>query len=178
MKEIILVRHAQSYANIRDFAAFGNIDSPLTEKGVAQATALNGIFKASFGIAPESNTQSVAVSEYTRAQQTAHYAGFHKTEALSLINESDVDRDILSGTDVIAKHTQDRWVPDETRKRAAELFDRIKDEDLTYDIYFTHGMFIAGFLLECSARLGEVPPPFTDKRGYVPLQASVIKLEI
>ena len=33
MKEILLVRHAQSDANKRNFAAFGNEESPLTEKG-------------------------------------------------------------------------------------------------------------------------------------------------
>ena len=29
-----MVRHAKSYANQRDFAAFGNVDSPLVEKGM------------------------------------------------------------------------------------------------------------------------------------------------
>lgn len=178
MKEIYLVRHGESFANKRDFAAFGNVDSPLTEKGIEQAKGLQTIFHGQFDIDPCCYEEPVAVSEYTRAQQTAEYAGFQNREVLPLINESDVDRDIMTGVDVIRKHKAERWVPQETRERACELYTRIKDKDLPYKVYFAHGMFIAGFLLECNVRLVEVARPFDEKRGYVPLQAEIIKLQV
>jgi broad specificity phosphatase PhoE len=178
MKEILLTRHGQAFANKRDFTAFGNVESPLTERGIEQSTGLNRTFKTEFGIVPEEYGQPVAASEYTRPQQTARYAGFKFIDVLPLINESDVDREVLSGTDVISRHRTERWVPDETKERARELFDRIREGDLKYDIYFTHGMFIAGFLLECEARRVEVGYPFTEERGYVPLQASIIKVTL
>ena len=173
-----MVRHAQSYANKRDFTAFGNQDSPLTERGIAQASALNAVFRGEFGIVPEEYQRPVAVSEYTRAQQTAKYAGFLAMDVVPLINESDVDRDIMSGTDVIKKHKHERWVPDETAERAHQLYERIQTGDFAYEIYFTHGMFKAGFLLECSRRSIELPVLFTDDRGYVPLQATVTKVTL
>lgn len=171
------MRHGESYANKRDFTAFGNIDSPLTEKGIAQAKGLHGTF-LDFGIDADSYEQPVAASEYIRAQQTAQYAGFQRMDVLSLINESDVDRDIMSGVDVIKKHRAERWVPNETKERIHELYTRIQDDDLKYQVYFAHGMFIAGFLLKCDVQLVEVGRPFDGRRGYVPFQAEIIKLQV
>jgi hypothetical protein len=178
MSEILFVRHAQALANVRDFTAFGNLESPLTEHGIEQAEGLKETFRSEHGIEPDTYDEPVAVSEFTRPQQTAQYAGFRTTEVLPLINESEVDREIIAGVDVIKRHKEQRWTPDETKARAAKLFDLIQSGELSYGIYFTHGMFIASFLLECDERLIETAYPFTEKRGYVPLQASITKLSI
>jgi broad specificity phosphatase PhoE len=74
MAEILLVRHAQSYANLRDFTAFGNIDSPLTDKGIQQAQRLGDIFSEQYDIMTGQHKVPVAPSEYKRAQQTAEVA--------------------------------------------------------------------------------------------------------
>lgn len=180
MSEILLVRHAQSYANKRDFAAFGNVDSPLTEKGIQQAEALKQTFDEEFGIAPEDYDRPVLASTFTRAQQTAMHAGFRNVDISPLINESDPDLDevVMSGSDVIRKHAGERWVPDGVTQRASTFLDHVRDGELNYGIYFSHGMFIAGVLLECNVRLIEVAVPFDEKRGYVPLQTAIIKLEV
>lgn len=178
MSELYLVRHAQSFANIRDFTAFGNIDSPLTDRGIGEAEGIKKTFQDEYGIDPDMYDKPVAVSAYKRPQQTAELAGFQNRIELPLINESDVDRDILSGTDVIRKHQAERWVPDETKARASEFFDGIRSGELPYEICFTHGMFIAGFLLECGARSVKVRQPFTEDRGYVPKLARIIKITL
>lgn len=176
MAEILLVRHAQSLANKRDFTAFGNMESPLTDRGVEQAQGLNRVFREEFGIVPEEYDRDVAVSQFTRPQQTAKHAGFVNLVVLPLINESDVDREVASGVDVIKRHKRERWVPDETAERVSTFFDRVKSGEIDHEIFFSHGMFIAGFLLECNVRLVEVAAPFTNKRGYVPLQATITKV--
>ena len=176
MSEILLVRHAQSYANKRDFTSFGNVESPLTERGVGQAQALNEVFRVEFGIVPEEYEHPVLASSYTRPQQTAQHAGFKYIDTNPLINESDVDNDTMTGNDVIKKHCEERWVPVSVKERASSFLDQVIEGGLDYDIYFTHGMFIAAVLLECDVRLIEVGAPFDEKRGYVPLQTAVTKI--
>lgn len=176
MKEILLVRHAEAYANLRNFTAFGNLDSPLTETGQAQTAQLRETFQTEFDIDPESYVGAVATSEFTRAQQTAELTGFKNIDTLALINESDVDREIVQGKHVVRRHQAERWVPNETVVRVKNLFDRIQTGELEYDIYFTHGMFIAGCLLECDARGIQVGRAFHEERGYVPDRASVTRI--
>ncbi len=69
MTDILLVRHAQSFANKRDFTAFGNVESPLTEQGIEQAQVLKETFRTEFGIDPDNYRNPVAVSELTRTQK-------------------------------------------------------------------------------------------------------------
>ncbi len=178
MTEVLLVRHAQSFANVRDFAAFGNIESPLTERGIGQARALNDIFKSEFGIVPEAYDRPVLASSYTRPQQTAQHAGFRTIHINPVINESDVEYEVMNGVDVIQKHASERWAPDSVKQRASSFINQVRDRQLDYEIYFTHGVFIAAVLLECDVRLIETATPFDDERGYIPLQAAITKLEI
>ncbi|CAN5165263.1 hypothetical protein BH09PAT3_BH09PAT3_4020 [soil metagenome] len=178
MAEILLVRHAQSYANKQDFTAFGNVESPLTERGIEQAVALNGVFRAEFGIVPEEYDRPVVASAYTRPQQTAQHAGFQHIDINPLINESVIDSRLESGKDIVKRHSLERWVPESVRQRASDFVDQVHSGELNYEIYFSHGVFIAAVLLECDVRLIEVAVPFTEDRGYVPLQAAVTKLDI
>jgi broad specificity phosphatase PhoE len=180
MAEILLIRHAEAFANKRDFTAFGNEDSPLTERGIGQARGLNGILRTEYDIVPEEYDRPVLASTYVRPQQTAREAGFRRDliDTDPLINESDFEDASLSGRDVIAKHQAELWVPNNVKQRANEFIDKVHDGELGYEIYFTHGMFIAAVLLECDVRLIETTAPFDPKRGYVPLQASITKLDI
>ncbi|HVX23759.1 MAG TPA: histidine phosphatase family protein [Candidatus Saccharimonadales bacterium] len=178
MTKILLIRHAQSYANKRDFTAFGNEDSPLTDRGIEQALALNGLFKAEFGVTPESYDKPILASTFKRPQQTAEVAGFRRIDINPIINESDVDEEIMNGRDVIKKHCDEHWVPESVKQRASDFIDQVRDNELDYEIYFTHGMFIAAVLLECDVRLIEIAAPFDEKRGYVPLQATITELEV
>lgn len=129
MSEILLVRHAQSYANKRDFAAFGNVESPLTEKGIQQAEALKQTFSDEFGIVPEEYGHPVLASTFTRPQQTAMHAGFRNIDINPLINESDPDLDevVMNGSDVIKKHANERWVPKGVQERAAIFLDQVRE---------------------------------------------------
>lgn len=175
MPEILLVRHAQSHANKRNFAAFGNVDSPLTDRGVEQSIGLWAVFRDEYGIDPLEYDQPVLASEYTRPQQTAEHAGFRYIHVNPLINESDVDRDIMSGVDVIAKHQAERWAPEESRQRARRFIELVRTGELGYQIYFSHGMFIASVLLELDQSERNSPYTFDNKRGFVPLQTAIIQ---
>ncbi|MFI5271030.1 MAG: phosphoglycerate mutase family protein [Candidatus Saccharimonadales bacterium] len=178
MSERLLIRHAQSYANKRDFTAFGNEDSPLTDKGIGQAHAINGVLRAEFGIVPEEYERPVLASTYRRPQQTAEVVGFRDIHVSPIINESDVDDESMNGRDVIEKHAQEVWVPDSVRARAGDFVDKVQSGELDYEIYFSHGIFIAAVLLECDVRLIETAVEFDENRGYVPLQAAITKVEL
>lgn len=174
MSEVLLARHAQSFANKRDFAAFGNIDSPLTEKGLTQSDELSKLFVAEYGIDPVNYNEPVLSSEFTRTQQTANRVGFRNIDINPLINEADVDREIGDGKDVIEKHKNERWAPELVRERARKFLDLVQKGELEYQIFFTHGIFIASVLLELDTN----SHIFDEKRGYVPLQASITKIAI
>ncbi len=178
MTEVLLVRHAQSHANKRNFAAFGNVKSPLTERGISQAQGLGYVFRETYGIDPLHYDRPVLASEFTRPQQTAEHAGFTKIDTSSLINESDVDRDVMSGVDVIDRHRKERWAPSESLERAQKFIELVRSGELAYQIYFSHGMFIASVLLELDQPVGSISQPFDEKRGFVPLQATVIKVNL
>ncbi len=176
MQELLLVRHAQSYANKRDLA-FGNVESPLTERGIGEAVKLNKIFREQYGITPELYDRPVLASSYLRPQQTAAFAGFQEIHTNPLINESDHEAEIRSGLDIIARHARERWVPDMLAERARELIEKVRDEELTYQIYFTHGFFIAAVKSALAAEPANPtdPPLFEwdEKRGYIPRLATI-----
>ncbi|OGL29363.1 hypothetical protein A3D14_01180 [Candidatus Saccharibacteria bacterium RIFCSPHIGHO2_02_FULL_47_12] len=182
MAEILLVRHAKSYANQRDFTAFGNVDSPLVEKGVKQAQELAEVLKNQYGIIPSEYDLPVVSSEFVRPQQTAQIAGFKKVHIHPVINEAEFDRTVMGVPDPVAKHARERWAPDETRERAKRLIEIIRTGELNYTIFFTHGLFIAATLLELSEeaqanghRLGH---EFTEDRGFIPRLATITPVEI
>lgn len=178
MPEVLLVRHAQSYANKRNFAAFGNVDSPLTDKGIEQSIGLWAVFRDEYDIDPLEYDQPVLASEYIRPQQTAERAGFRYIHVNPLINESDVDRDIMSGVDVIAKHQAERWAAKESHQRARRFIELVRTGELVYKIYFSHGMFIASVLLELDQQQESLGHIFDKKRGFVPLQATIIQTRL
>lgn len=182
MAEILLVRHAKSYANQRDFAAFGNMDSPLTEKGIEQARALGGLFRDQYGIVPAQYDRPVVASEFVRAQQTAQIAGFKDIHISTLINEADFDRTVLGVPDPVSKHATERWVPDETRQRAVRFIELVRSGQLDYQIFFTHGLFKAAVLTELahesSANGMEFGHSFTEARGFIPFVATITPVKV
>jgi broad specificity phosphatase PhoE len=187
MREIILVRHAKSYANIGDLS-FGREESPLTREapagkisGVEQALALNALFKEKFGIAPEAYERFVGVSGYRRPQETALLAGFRDLAVLRLINESIIDEK-MTGSEVIRRHAAERWLPAEVTERSRRFIELVRSGELDYDIYFTHGMFIASVLSDLSVEAEQTevafPHDFIHGRGFVPALAvaTVVKV--
>lgn len=179
MAEFFLVRHTESFANLRDFTAFGNFDSPLTPRGRIQARAVGEQFRDVHHINPAEYACAVASSQFKRARQTAHLAGFRHLHLLDLINESDVDREIGTGENVIARHREEQWAPEETHKRVAAHLDAMQSGEYPYKISFTHGMYIGDFMWECVDRGIEVPYAFdAEKYGYIPLRGTVIKIDI
>jgi len=176
VKEILLVRHAQSDANKRNFAAFGNEESPLTEKGrTTQSDELRASLIAR-GIDPAKYRKRIMASTLRRTKETALCVGFSE-ELIDIgpeINESDVEGEIVSGIDVIRKHTTEGWVPEETRLRAERFIELVRDGELDYEIFFTHGLFIASVLTV----LDSPEHRFSDKRGFIPLQASITPVRL
>ena len=165
---------------IKATSLFLREESPLTEKGIAQARALSSIFLDVYGIPPQKYDRPVLASSYARSQQTAQYAGFPEIAVDPIIDESSIDNETqsMNGNDIIIKHRLERWVPESVRERASSFLGKIDNGELGYEIYFAHGMFIAAVFLECDVRSIAVPTPFHEKRGYVPLQASITKLEV
>lgn len=176
MKEILLTRHAKSYANARD-VAFGNQQSPLNEQGIVQAWDLNYTFRDKFGITPDTYTKPVAASDYLRPQQTAHTSGFNIIEVTPLINEVEISPDMLGKDKIIRKHRDEGWVPEELQERAAEFIQAARANELDYEIYFTHGFFIAAVLdrLSVEHEIQGQPSPyeFDEKRGFIPRLATI-----
>ncbi len=173
MPEILLVRHAQSYANIRD-AAFGNEESPLTEKGVQQAVKLRDTLVSVHDIEPSSYERFVLASMFKRPQQTAQSAGFSNIHTNAIINESEVPVELLRGNMVIEKHAHERWVPQELQDRARRFLDLVHGGALEYELFFTHGFFIAAVLTELEQQgLLSERHVFDEKRGYIPYLATV-----
>ncbi len=173
-----MARHAQSLANKRDFTAFGNRESPLTEKGIQQAVALGQLLRNEYGIDPAVYDLPVLTSEYVRPKQTAEVAGFRNIHINGLINECEMKEEITSGIDVINKHTSEGWVPEQTMKNAQQFIEQIREGTLGYEVYFTHGMFIAGVLTELRDQGVAFDYEFDPGRGYIPLQASITALDI
>lgn len=176
MGEILLTRHAKSYANARD-PAFGNVESPLDEKGIGQTVQLGATFSSDHDIVPKFYPRAVLASEYKRPQETARHAGFKYIRVSPIINESAIDRELLSGRQIITKHKEEGWVPPETRERAQKFLSLIRQGELEYQIFFTHGLFIASVLSELSAEAaarGEEPQhTFDEERGFIPLLATI-----
>lgn len=181
MAEILLTRHARSYANLRD-PAFGNVESPLDEKGIGQAVLLGTIFRRDHGIEPKFYPKAVLASEYTRPQETARRAGFKYIVVNAIINESSIDRELLSGRQIINKHKEEGWIPPETQARAQRFLSLVRQGELGYQIYFTHGLFIASVLSELSAEAaaqGEEPQhKFDEERGFIPLLATITPVTV
>lgn len=182
MPEILLVRHAKSFANARDFTAFGNRESPLMEKGVRQARNLRRLFKDEYDILPEQYTSPVYSSEFTRTQETAKYAGFCHIKISGVINESDLESERIGGTYAVSKHAREKWAPDETMERATRFIQLVRDGKLEGSIFFTHGLFIAATMLHLSeeAQINghAFPHQFHQTRGYIPRLASINPLDI
>ena len=179
MAEILLGRHAESEANKRNFAAFGNIESPLTSKGVLQCEVMRTEFVNDHAIDPLEYDLPVLASSYERPYETAQRVGFRNIHRSSAINESDVDEEILVGINVIKKHKEELWVADEVSQRARSFIERVRDGELDYRVYFAHGLSIAAVLMELSKESDDIERKFLHaKRGYIPLQASITPVTV
>lgn len=173
---MLLVRHAKSYANARN-PAFGNIDSPLDEKGIEQAKGLGIIFKTMFAIDPESYPLPVLASEYLRPRQTAEIAGFEHIEVNPILNEAVFSPAQLSGSRIVEQHRREKWIPEDLSSRAGRFVQLIRRGELSHSIFFTHGLFIAAVVTQLSneyENAGEVSPyRFDAERGYIPGLATI-----
>lgn len=180
MAEILLVRHAKSYANTRD-TAVGNVESPLDHKGIRQVIGLRKDLRNRFQINTETYEERVQSSFFRRALETAELAGFEQIDTTKLIAEAEVPKDMLGRGLLVARHAQELWVPDEVKPRSREFIDKVRSGELPYRIYFTHGMFIASVLLDLLNELENpeaFPQYFSPERGFIPAQATVTPVEV
>lgn len=181
MTEILLTRHAKSYANARD-VAFGNEESPLNDKGAEQAKDLTNSFREHHGINPVIYGRAVVASEFVRPYQTAQLAGFTQIERSGLINEVVIDPELLAKGLILTKHRDERWIPPQLQDRATEFIDKVRLGELAYQIYFTHGFFIAAVLdnlsVEYEARGEPSPYAFDAIRGFIPKLATITPVSI
>lgn len=171
--EFLFIRHGEAFVNVNDLA-FGNRESPLTANGVNQVLALEE------ELAPY-KALPAAVSTYRRAKETAAVAGFTYPAVDRLLDESELDPAIFDWSDInqpMDKHVQERWIPLETLWRASTIVNRIQLGDHPYRVNFTHGLFIAGILMVCEIAGIETNYPFDPVRGYVPLRAQIVRIEI
>lgn len=94
MTKILFIRHAESLANVGDLA-FGNLDSPLTEKAIqVQIPQAKKELIEKYNINPENYEQPVASSLYLRTYQTAVELGFKRIDKLEILGEVDISRSI------------------------------------------------------------------------------------
>ena len=180
MTKVLLVRHAQSTANTGD-VAFGNFEAPLTDHALKhQIPQLRKELIDEYGINPDEYDRPVVASEYHRTHQTARELGFRYIDKTGIINESDIyHSDTLAGVDVVQKHVEEGgWLPEEELARAQEIIDHIRRGTFEYEIIFSHGMVIAGILSELNKRRGSKSIKPDAERGYVPLQAQIIQIDI
>lgn len=177
-----MARHAKSWANRRDITVFGNAESPLDPKGEGQATLMNAVFDEEHGIVPEEYDEPVLASTFVRPQQTAHLAGFRRIVADDILNESEIPPNLLAGSRVVEKHAAERWIPEELRDRAKRFVSLVREGELDYQIYFSHGFFIASVLEvvsdEHAARGEESPHLFDERRGYIPHLAKITPITL
>jgi len=179
MTKILLIRHAESTANIGD-VAFGNFEAPLTDNALNnQIPNARKELIEKYGINPDEYSRPVAVSEYYRTYQTAKELGFRAIDGIEIINESEIYKsDELAGVNVIQKHVDDGWLPEQELARARQIIENIKNGSFDYEIIFSHGMVIAGILSELNSRRGLQTIKPDAKRGFVPLQSQIIQIEI
>lgn len=178
----MLIRHAQSEANVRaagdgQTTAVGHSFSPLTPKGIKQSLQLAVTLENDYGIIPGEYDEPVAASEFLRPQQTAQHSGFKKVHIQPVLNEIDVPVEFIPNRGAIRKHAAERWIPDDGG-RVQEFLTRVRDRDMDYQIYFTHGLFIAGVrkALETEVGIAAYPQEFDSERGYIPLQTGIVRL--
>ncbi|MCA9338639.1 histidine phosphatase family protein [Candidatus Saccharibacteria bacterium] len=134
---IYIVRHGLSEANNRNnfgTPAFGNKSAPLMLEGRMAAARLNPLFKHTYNIDPA--TTPAATSELVRTQETARRAGFTALNSYAALNE--VERGLTLDD---KRAVRERGViPREALDAAKELLDNPPTEN----IWFTHGLLIAG----------------------------------
>lgn len=131
MRTILLIRHAKSEGNRFDRHLFGVKGAPLDKTGISQAEKLHSKLadtKTDF-------TQTVAVSEMIRTQQTAETAGFLKTRSYKLLNE--VHHGLSK--DQLKVLLAEKRVPEQAITAAKKLLSNPPAEA----VWFTHGMLIA-----------------------------------
>ncbi len=133
---VLVVRHGLSEANNRNNLgnlAFASKDAPLMAKGRIQARSLGERLRTKHFAGIDS---IVATSELLRTKETANFAGFVATHPYESLNE------VEHGVDLAAlREMLDRKVLPIPAIEAAEA---LLNNPPTEDIWFTHGLVIAG----------------------------------
>jgi len=154
---VLVVRHGLSEANNREnigTLAFGASDAPLMEKGRAQAQAAGRLLREQYALDTE---DTVAVSTYLRTRETATHAGFvHQVQYAEL---SEVDSG-LPRLELKAMLNRNE-VPDAAVARAELL---LAGELPEQQVWFTHGLVIAGLCKVLNVYTDMYKPGFTEIR--------------
>lgn len=158
MKNIHLVRHAQSHANAGGHA-MPNADIPITALGQEQAKQVADWLLETLG----DDIASISVSEYLRTQQTAQYllekTGFQPTiieglQEFNYLNFADIEHKTSSEIRDLADNYWLTFEPDTLDEKGAENFNqfvaRVKQVQAYFDnlpdgnhVVFTHGLWIS-----------------------------------
>lgn len=120
-------------------------------------------------------------SNYKRARDTAQYAGFRYVDTTDLIAEGGIPDGLLRGREVVLKHSRERWVPAELADRRDQFFDKVRSGEFEYDVYMSHGLFIASVILRLEEEWDkpeQFPFSFNQTRGYIPDLASVTTVKL
>lgn len=151
-REIYLVRHGLSEANIAGDPAFGSPEAELTTSGKLHATLLGPIFEHILG--KSLSEQSVATSKLSRAKQTAQFAGFIPSGFVEYENlneyDGDVKRQVMTFVAQARRLRKDQdWAGADLAERQAyevlkPLADALLNDPPKEDVWFTHGLVIAG----------------------------------
>ena len=132
--DVYIGRHGVSPANDKDSPAFGSTKAPLLPVGEEQATAMGNEFTNEYSIIPSAT--DVAVSELTRAQQTARCAGFTKLCITPLLNEVTTQMSQEELYDCLTN----KYVP----RASIEAAKRLLITPPEQIVWVTHGLVIAG----------------------------------
>lgn len=159
----LVVRHALSQANNREnigTPAFASADAPLMDVGIVMAKKLGETLRCVYAV----NTSSVnaATSTMLRTRQTAMSAGFseERLRSYAVLDEAPQARELAE----LRAMLDVGMVPPEAIEAAYRVLERPPKED----VWFTHGLVIAGLCKVLGVyRNGRVVPKFCEVRELV-----------
>ena len=163
--EIYVVRHGFSAANNRDNRgklAFGNKNASLEEDGIAQARHLGQVLLTQHGV--DLSTTTVATSTYTRAIETAAYAGFTKYAQYDVLNELEPGQTGIP-RERVREVIESRDFPDEV----LDEIDKTLENPPKEKIWITHGFRIAALCVALGQddQFENLRPEFCEVRKLV-----------
>lgn len=163
MRKVLVIRHGHSEANSKGIdTPWDKMFAPLDERGKRESRQLGELLLREYGF---DVSQSVAVSDLLRAQQTAEYAGFENTTPYDVLNEV---RGEFASVDW-REEMKHGIIPDSVREAGHRLLENPPAEE----IWFSHGLTISAL---CSV-LGKTLDFGNSGRPY-PACGQIVEVEL